>query len=79
MSDEHSRGWHVDPGLGLAKSFRPKDGSDDGDGSEHPRPEAQQHDACIDTDGDARLYKNSYGKESKLSYLGHALGRTATA
>jgi hypothetical protein len=26
-----------------------------------------------DTDGDARLYKKSYGKESKLSYLGHAL------
>ena len=25
------------------------------------------------TDGDARLYKKSYGKESKLSYLGHAL------
>jgi|SRR5215469_9555538 len=25
------------------------------------------------TDPDARLYKKSYGKESKLSYLGHAL------
>jgi transposase len=25
------------------------------------------------TDRDARLYKKSYGKESKLSYLGHAL------
>ena len=25
------------------------------------------------TDADARLYKKSYGKESKLSYLGHAL------
>ena len=25
------------------------------------------------TDSDARLYKKSYGKESKLSYLGHAL------
>lgn len=25
------------------------------------------------TDVDARLYKKSYGKESKLSYLGHAL------
>ena len=25
------------------------------------------------TDKDARLYKKSYGKESKLSYLGHVL------
>ena len=25
------------------------------------------------TDPDARLYRKSYGKESKLSYLGHAL------
>jgi hypothetical protein len=25
------------------------------------------------TDPDARLYKKSYGKESKLAYLGHAL------
>ena len=50
MSDEH---FTVDGTLIQAwasqKSFRLKDGSDDGDG------------------------KKSYGKESKLSYLGHAL------
>src|ERR1700682_1943998 len=74
MSDDH---FTVDGTLIQAwasqKSFRPKDGSDDGDGSNfHGQKRSNQTHAST-TDSDARLYKKSYGKESKLSYLGHAL------
>jgi len=78
MSDEH---FTVDGTLIQAwasqKSFRPKDksgdGSDDDDGGNfHGQKRSNQTHAST-TDGDARLYKKSYGKESKLSYLGHAL------
>src|SRR6202166_3284617 len=74
MSDDH---FTVDGTLIQAwasqKSFRPKDGSDDGDGTNfHGQKRSNQtHEST--TDADARLYKKSYGKESKLSYLGHAL------
>src|SRR5271155_2334446 len=76
MSDEH---FTVDGTLIQAwashKSFRPKDSSDDesGDGSNfHGRKRSNDtHEST--TDPDARLYKKSYGKESHLAYLGHAL------
>jgi transposase len=74
MSDEH---FTVDGTLIQAwashKSFRSKDGKDDGDGGNfHGQKRSNQtHEST--TDADARLYKKSYGKESKLSYLGHAL------
>jgi transposase len=74
MSDEH---FTVDGTLIQAwasqKSFRSKDGSDDSDGTDfHGQKRSNQtHESS--TDPDARLYKKSYGKESKLSYLGHAL------
>ncbi|MGH9600606.1 MAG: IS5 family transposase, partial [Terracidiphilus sp.] len=74
MSDEH---FTVDGTLIQAwasqKSFRSRDGSDDGDGGDfHGRKRSNKtHEST--TDADARLYKKSYGKESKLSYLGHAL------
>jgi transposase len=74
MSDEH---FTVDGTLIQAwasqKSFQSKDGSDDGDGTNfHGQKRSNQtHEST--TDADARLYKKSYGKESKLSYLGHAL------
>ena len=74
MSDEH---FTVDGTLIQAwasqKSFRSKDGSDDGDGTDfrgHKRSN-QTHESR--TDADARLYKKSYGTESKLAFLGHAL------
>ncbi len=74
MSDEH---FTVDGTLIQAwvslKSLRAKDGSDDGDCSNfHGQKRSNQTHAST-TDSDARLYKKSYGKESKLSYLGHAL------
>jgi transposase len=72
MSDEH---FTVDGTLIQAwasqKSFRGKDGSG-GDDDFHGQKRSNETHASA-TDADARLYKKSYGKESKLSYLGHAL------
>jgi transposase len=74
MSDEH---FTVDGTLIQAwagqKSFRRKDGSDDGDGANFRGQERKNETHQSTTDPDARLYKKSYGQESKLSYLGHAL------
>ena len=74
MSDEH---FTVDGTLIQAwasqKSFRKKDGSDDGDGSNFHGQKRKNDTHESTTDPDARLFKKSYGKESKLSYLGHAL------
>lgn len=73
MSDEH---FTVDGTLIQAwasqKSFRPKDGTDDDGDDFHGQKRTNQTHAST-TDSDARLYKKSYGKESKLSYLGHVL------
>jgi transposase len=74
MSDEH---FTVDGTLIQAwashKSFRKKDGSGDDDGTNFhgDKRSNQTHEST--TDADARLYKKSYGTESKLAYLGHAL------
>jgi transposase len=74
MSDEH---FTVDGTLIQAwasqKSFRSKDGSDDGDGTDFREQKRTNETHQSTTDPDARLYKKSYGNESKLSYLGHAL------
>jgi len=74
LSDEH---FTVDGTLIQAwasqKSFRSKDGSDDGNGANFHGQKRSNKTHESTTDADARLYKKSYGKESKLSYLGHAL------
>ncbi len=74
MNDEH---FTVDGTLIQAwasqKSFRPKDGSNDGDGENFHGQKRGNKTHQSTTDSDARLYRKSYGKESKLSYLGHAL------
>jgi transposase len=74
MSDEH---FTIDGTLIQAwasqKSFRCKDGSDDDDGTDFRGQKRSNDTHQSTTDPDARLYKKSYGKESKLSYLGHAL------
>lgn len=71
MSDEH---FPVDGTLIQAwasqKSFRPKDGSDDGDGTNFHGQKRSNETHQSTTDPEARLYKKSYGKESKLAYLG---------
>ncbi len=73
MSDEH---FTVDGTLIQAwasqKSFRRKDGSDD-DGTNFHGQQRKNETHESTTDPDARLYKKSYGKESHLAYLGHAL------
>lgn len=74
MSDEH---FAVDGTLiqaWVAEELRSKDGSDDGDGTNFHGQSRSNKAHGSTTDGDARLYKKSYGKKSKLSYhLGHAL------
>jgi transposase len=74
MSDEH---FTVDGTLIQAwasqKSFRPKDGDGPGDGTNFHGQKRSNKTHESSTDPDARLYKKSYGKESRLSYLGHAL------
>jgi len=73
MSDEH---FTVDGTLIQAwasqKSFRKKDGSD-GDGANFHDSKRSNETHESTTDPDARLYKKSYGRESKLAYLGHTL------
>src|SRR5271168_3661237 len=70
MSDEH---FTVDGTLIQAwagqKSFRSKDGCDEDDGSNFHGQKRTNDTHQSTTDPDARLYKKSYGKESKLSYL----------
>ena len=74
MSDEH---FTVDGTLIQAwasqKSFRRKDGSDDGDGTNFRGQKRSNETHQSTTDPESRLYRKSYGKESKLAYLGHAL------
>jgi transposase len=57
------------------KSFRKKGSSDprDGDGTNFHGEKRTNDTHESSTDPDARLYKKSYGKESQLAYLGHAL------
>ena len=65
------------------KSFRPRDGGDDGDGGAGDGGRNQARDVHgakwsnethrSTTDGDARLYRKGRGKEARLSCLGHAM------
>lgn len=74
LSDEH---FTVDGTLIEAwasqKSFRPKDGSGDGDGSNFHGTQRKNDTHQSTTDPDAKLYRKSSNAESKLSYLGHTL------
>jgi len=55
------------------KSFRPKDGSDDGDGTNFHKQKRTNETHASTTDPEARLYKKGDGQPAKLSYMGHAL------
>lgn len=74
LSDQH---FSVDGTLIEAwashKSFKPKDGSDDGDGTNFHEQKRTNDTHASTTDPDSRLYKKAAGKESKLCYMGHAL------
>jgi transposase len=74
LSDEH---FSVDGTLIEAwashKSFKPKDGDDDDDGTNFHGQRRKNDTHASTTDPDARLYRKANGKEAKLSYFGHAL------
>ena len=74
LSDEH---FSVDGTLIEAwashKSFRPKDGSDDGDGENFHGQKRKNDSHASTTDPDSRLYRKAAGREAKLCYMGHAL------
>jgi transposase len=74
LSDEH---FSVDGTLIEAwasqKSFKPKDGSDDSDGSNFHGQKRKNDTHASTTDPEARLYRKARGREARLSYMGHAL------
>ena len=73
LSDDH---FSVDGTLIEAwasqKSFRPKDGSDDGDGANFHGQKRKNDTHASTTDPESRLYRKAAGREAKLSYMGHA-------
>ena len=66
-------GWHADPGVGVAEELPLQGRLGRRRRHELPRRKRSNKTHESTTDADARLYKKSYGKESKLGYLGHAL------
>jgi transposase len=73
LSDEH---FSVDGTLIEAwashKSFRPKDGSGDGDDGANFHGQQRKNDTHASvTDPDSRLYRKAAGREAKLCYMGH--------
>ena len=55
------------------KSFRPKDGSGDGDGANFHKQRRKNDTHESVTDPEAKLYRKAQGREAKLSYMGHAV------
>ncbi|HTV84458.1 MAG TPA: IS5 family transposase [Dyella sp.] len=74
VSDEH---FSVDGSLLEAwashRSFRPKDGSDDGDGSDFRDQRRGNDTHASATDPDARLARKGNGQQAHLAYLANAL------
>lgn len=74
LSDEH---FSVDGTMVEAwasfKSFKPKDGSDESDGSNFHSQKRSNETHASTTDPDSRLYRKAAGREARLCYMGHAL------
>ena len=74
VSDDH---FSVDGSLLEAwashRSFRPKDGSDDGDGSDFRGHKRRNDTHASTTDPDARLARKGEGQQARLAYLANAL------
>jgi len=72
LSDEH---FSVDRTLSEAwasqKSFKPKDGPGDGDGTNWHKQKRANETHASTTDPESRLYRKADGREAKLCYLGH--------
>jgi transposase len=74
LSDEH---FSVDGTLIEAwashKSFKPKDGDKDDDGSDFHGQKRKNDTHASTSDPDAKLYRKAAGREARLSYLGHVV------
>lgn len=55
------------------KSFRPKDGCDDGNGENFHGQKRKNDTHQSTSDPDAKLFRKAKGREAKLCYMGHAL------
>jgi transposase len=55
------------------KSYKPKDGSGDDDGQDFHGQTRKNETHASTTDKDARLFRKSAGKESRLCHMGHLL------
>jgi transposase len=55
------------------KSFKPKHGSDESDGSNFHGQTRKNDTHASTTDPEAKLYRKAAGREAKLSYMGHAV------
>ena len=55
------------------KSFKPKDGSGDGDGANFHNEKRGNDTHASTTDPESRLYRKAAGREAKLCTMGHAL------
>jgi hypothetical protein len=66
-------GRNTDSGLGFAEELSLEGRLDDGAGTKFHGQKRSNKTHASTSDADARLYKKSYGKKWKLSYLGHAL------
>src|SRR6266436_121646 len=74
LSDEH---FSVDGTLIEAwashKSFKPKDGDKDDDGSDFHGQRRKNDTHASTSDPDAKLYRKAVGREARLSYMGHVV------
>src|SRR6267154_6367510 len=72
LSDDH---FSVDGTLIEAwashKSFKPKDGDKDDDGSNFHGQKRKNDTHASTSDPDAKLYRKAVGREARLSYMGH--------
>src|SRR5579875_1677042 len=74
LSDEH---FSVDGTLIEAwashKSFKPKDGDGDADGSDFHGERRRNETHASTTDPESRLYRKARGREARLCFMGHVL------
>ena len=80
LSDDH---FSVDGTLIEAwashKSFKPKDGEGNDDGSDFHGQRRKNDTHASTSDPNAKLYRKAAGREARLSYMGHVIMETAMA
>ena len=70
LSDEQVDGTLIEA-WASQKSFKPKDGPGDGDGTNWHKQKRSNETHASTTDPESRLYRKADGREAKLCYLGH--------